>query len=249
MRRRQITTDSQFKDTLSYTCNCTYGITPLIYQYDQTIPAFICHDWKANCVNQTQNNLSALMSCNDYQCGTSSPGADCATSHRSTKTGITLLTSVLTPSRSPATAPAPSTVTVTPGPQYSSPVVTAQEPAGTPSSEAPTLSSVSHDLGAGAKAGIGIGAGVALLLILAALLYGLRTRSRQRKHQSWTQRLSHREEMAMSKQTAPGELSAESAPHVKYAELPPVSVGPELDGHQRFGMDSGRTGELATHGE
>ena len=53
--------------------------------------------------------------------------------------------------------------------------------------------------------------------------------------------------MASSKEKVPGELSGEPAPHVRYAELSPVSIGPELDGNQRAELGSERTAELVAH--
>ncbi|CAK4012988.1 Hypothetical predicted protein [Lecanosticta acicola] len=55
--------------TLNYTCTCTNGNTPNISSYDQTIPSFVCAQWKTNCVANHPNDLDGQTGCLSVVCG------------------------------------------------------------------------------------------------------------------------------------------------------------------------------------
>ncbi|KAK4615483.1 hypothetical protein CLAFUW4_10167 [Fulvia fulva] len=57
------------QETLEYVCTCTDGSTPNITNYDQTIPSFICAQWKANCVANHPMDLPGQTGCLSVTCG------------------------------------------------------------------------------------------------------------------------------------------------------------------------------------
>lgn len=52
-----------------YQCTCTDGSSPNISSYDQTIPSFICAQWKTNCVDNYPNDLDGQTGCLSVVCG------------------------------------------------------------------------------------------------------------------------------------------------------------------------------------
>lgn len=49
---------------------CTNGQSPNISNYQQTIPFFLCQQWKANCVDGHPNDLNGITACQSVMCGT-----------------------------------------------------------------------------------------------------------------------------------------------------------------------------------
>ncbi|EME39321.1 hypothetical protein DOTSEDRAFT_83110 [Dothistroma septosporum NZE10] len=87
--------------TLNYTCTCTDGSTPNITNYDQTIPSFICAQWKSNCVANHPNDLDGQTGCLSVVCGSAN-----ATSGESTASSSSASSPSSTSSGSAATGSA-----------------------------------------------------------------------------------------------------------------------------------------------
>ncbi|KXL42022.1 hypothetical protein M433DRAFT_150136 [Acidomyces richmondensis BFW] len=57
-------------NSLNYTCTCTNGAHPNISAYQQTLPFFICEQWKGDCVAAHPKDLVGQTACLSVTCGT-----------------------------------------------------------------------------------------------------------------------------------------------------------------------------------
>lgn len=57
------------QNSLNYTCTCPGSIQPNISNYDQTIPSFVCGQWRINCVANHPNDLVGITACQSVVCG------------------------------------------------------------------------------------------------------------------------------------------------------------------------------------
>ncbi|KAK4500295.1 hypothetical protein PRZ48_008484 [Zasmidium cellare] len=80
-------------DTLTYQCVCTDGSNPNITDYDQTIPSFICEQWKANCVDAHPNDLDGQTGCQSVTCGSRNASSNLAATTSSAATTSATATS------------------------------------------------------------------------------------------------------------------------------------------------------------
>ncbi|KAK3677601.1 hypothetical protein LTR78_002451 [Recurvomyces mirabilis] len=62
-------------NTLNYTCTCSGGSSPNISDYTQTVPFFVCEQWKANCADAHPNDLQGLAGCHSVVCGAKNASA------------------------------------------------------------------------------------------------------------------------------------------------------------------------------
>ncbi|KAK0261810.1 hypothetical protein LTR91_026558 [Friedmanniomyces endolithicus] len=65
----QASPNSCDSNTLTYTCTCSNGNQPNISNYDQTIPSFVCAQWKIDCVAAHPNDLTGQTGCLSLVCG------------------------------------------------------------------------------------------------------------------------------------------------------------------------------------
>jgi hypothetical protein len=54
---------------LTYNCTCANGTTPNVGIYSESLPAKICTEWVAQCVNSHPNDLDAITKCHATKCG------------------------------------------------------------------------------------------------------------------------------------------------------------------------------------
>ncbi|KAK5132437.1 hypothetical protein LTR08_009048 [Meristemomyces frigidus] len=54
---------------LTYVCTCSNGNSPNISNFDQTIPSFVCAQWKTDCVTAHPNDLTGQTACLSVVCG------------------------------------------------------------------------------------------------------------------------------------------------------------------------------------
>ncbi|KAK5681529.1 hypothetical protein LTS10_006061 [Elasticomyces elasticus] len=73
-------------NTLNYTCTCTNGQQPNITNYDQTIPAFVCAQWKGACTAAHPDDLVGQTACQSVTCG-SANASDASSSSSSSASG------------------------------------------------------------------------------------------------------------------------------------------------------------------
>ncbi|TKA79773.1 hypothetical protein B0A55_03299 [Friedmanniomyces simplex] len=67
-------------NTLNYTCTCSNGNSPNISNYDQTIPSFVCAQWKIDCVAAHPNDLTGQTACLSITCGSMNASSGSTTS-------------------------------------------------------------------------------------------------------------------------------------------------------------------------
>lgn len=95
---RKHSADSPQND-LTYVCTCTDGSHPNISSYQQTLPFFVCTQWKANCIENNEMDLTAQQACLSVTCGSKNasavPGAS-GGSGSSTSAGTTTPTASAT---------------------------------------------------------------------------------------------------------------------------------------------------------
>ncbi|KAF2480688.1 hypothetical protein BDY17DRAFT_198066 [Neohortaea acidophila] len=60
---------------LTYVCTCTDGSHPNISSYQQTLPFFVCTQWKANCIENNEMDLTAQQACLSVTCGSKNASA------------------------------------------------------------------------------------------------------------------------------------------------------------------------------
>ena len=164
------------QDTLTYKCVCENGFHPNISNYLNTLPYFICLQWKTNCVDSNPTDLQALQGCNSVTCGSKNaslpiPQSSSASSH-----------GAITSSSSPPASSTPASKTSLTSPNTRT-GTTSTKPATTGHASPPTSSAPSRQpggLSTGAKVGIGVGIGISALIALLILLLILRKR-RKRK--------------------------------------------------------------------
>ncbi|KAI4734860.1 hypothetical protein E4T44_15275, partial [Aureobasidium sp. EXF-8845] len=55
---------------LSYTCVCNNGVSPDMSMYQNTIPTFMCQEYKGQCLSNNAGNATAQDQCQKITCGT-----------------------------------------------------------------------------------------------------------------------------------------------------------------------------------
>ncbi|OCL04968.1 hypothetical protein AOQ84DRAFT_345413 [Glonium stellatum] len=56
-------------NALTYTCQCSDGTSPNISDYQQSLPALMCEQWKTDCVANSPNDLTGQTACLSVVCG------------------------------------------------------------------------------------------------------------------------------------------------------------------------------------
>ncbi|KAK1065081.1 hypothetical protein LTR74_008193 [Friedmanniomyces endolithicus] len=80
----QASPNSCDSNTLAYTCTCSNGNQPNISNYDQTIPSFVCAQWKIDCVAAHPNDLGGQTGCLSLVCGSQNASSGSTASSSST---------------------------------------------------------------------------------------------------------------------------------------------------------------------
>jgi len=67
----QLANDGNLCDStaLTYTCQCSDGTKPNISDYQQSLPALMCQQWKTDCVANSPNDLTGQTACLSVVCG------------------------------------------------------------------------------------------------------------------------------------------------------------------------------------
>ncbi|KAK0943572.1 hypothetical protein LTR48_005412 [Friedmanniomyces endolithicus] len=83
----QASPNSCDSNTLAYTCTCSNGNQPNISNYDQTIPSFVCAQWKIDCVAAHPNDLGGQTGCLSLVCGSLNASSGSTTQSSSSASG------------------------------------------------------------------------------------------------------------------------------------------------------------------
>jgi len=67
----QLAKDGNLCDSnaLTYTCQCADGTKPNVSDYQQSLPALMCRQWRTDCVANSPNDLTGQTACLAVQCG------------------------------------------------------------------------------------------------------------------------------------------------------------------------------------
>src|SRR6266704_3089470 len=69
MKGISITANTAFQTALTYTCQCSDGTKPNVSDYQQSLPALMCEQWKTDCVANSPNDLTGQTACLSVVCG------------------------------------------------------------------------------------------------------------------------------------------------------------------------------------
>ncbi|KAK0859942.1 hypothetical protein LTS02_008809 [Friedmanniomyces endolithicus] len=83
----QASPNSCDSNSLAYTCTCSNGNQPNISNYDQTIPSFVCAQWKIDCVAAHPNDLTGQTGCLSLVCGSQNASSGSTTQSSSSASG------------------------------------------------------------------------------------------------------------------------------------------------------------------
>ena len=61
------------QNSLEFECVCSDGETPDLSEYEETLPFYVCLEWRARCVEQSLEDAEAQQECIDVDCGSKSP--------------------------------------------------------------------------------------------------------------------------------------------------------------------------------
>ena len=144
------------QETLKWDCSCGNQYLN-ISNFVNTMPYFVCQQWRSDCVAAHSNNASAQNDCLLVTCG----------SLEITDTDATTSKSAQSSSKTQTTSKKKKTMTTSTAKSHSNTRAAAQ---GSKTSE-PGHTHTSEGLSSGAKAGIGVGVGVGGVVVLAALFF------------------------------------------------------------------------------
>ncbi|GAB7349553.1 hypothetical protein MBLNU459_g0251t2 [Dothideomycetes sp. NU459] len=90
---------------LTYVCTCQSGSTPNISDYTQTLPFYVCEQWRTDCTADHPNDLDGQTACQSLVCG-SKNASESSTSSSSSSAAASTTSSAASSS---ATGGSPST--------------------------------------------------------------------------------------------------------------------------------------------